>query len=186
MISGLLLQHDFLSEQTEHEVLEWLDSKTWSTALSRRTQHYGYEYNYKSSNVKETEKMSGVLLRIADKINDCLSNHLDKYLTCKTAKFDQCIVNEYTKGQKIAPHIDSKHFGPVIVSISLNQEAYMTFTRGNQKIDMLLPRRSILILTGEARYEWQHSLRNGSDNRRISLTFRTVKNELVHNPTEQK
>lgn len=39
-------------------------------------------------------------------------------------KIDQCIVNEYTRNQGIAPHIDSpSQFGDTIIGVSLGDKA---------------------------------------------------------------
>jgi len=102
----------------------------------------------------------------------------------------QCIVNEYYKGQGIAPHIDSINFGPVIVGVSIGDPAAMTFNFGDKKFDCYLPSRSMVILSSDARYKWKHSLdkkvtctddcgnviTKPLNYRRISLTYRTLAN----------
>lgn len=45
-IDGLTLIEDFLSKAEEAELLRQIDASEWNTSLKRRTQHYGYEYNY--------------------------------------------------------------------------------------------------------------------------------------------
>jgi hypothetical protein len=53
----------------------------------------------------------------------------------------------------------------------------MEFTKGSTKIPLLLPQRSLLILTDEARYKWKHSIPARKSNikqRRVSITFRMV------------
>lgn len=65
----------------------------------------------------------------------------------------------------------------------------MNFRRTDRKIDVLLPARSLLIMTGEARYAWTHGIyprhsdvidtENGSTTQergtRVSFTFRKVR-----------
>lgn len=100
---------------------------------------------------------------------------------------DQVIVNEYEPGQGIANHTDCKTcFRDTIISLSLNSPCVMDFTNPKKdlKKSLLLEPRSLIILKGEARYEWAHGIaKRKSDNfqgqifrrtRRISLTFRTV------------
>jgi alkylated DNA repair dioxygenase AlkB len=98
-------------------------------------------------------------------------------------------------GQGIAGHIDhTKHFDSEIVSVSLLSEVVMNFTPADvppssgsaseQTIGLLLKRNSALGLSGEARYDWRHSIgRRKSDvcgsrlfprSRRVSLTFRHI------------
>lgn len=65
----------------------------------------------------------------------------------------------------------------------------MNFKRGDQKIDISLPARSLLIMAGEARYAWTHGIcprridvietKDGSTTQergtRVSFTFRKVR-----------
>ena len=101
------------------------------------------------------------------------------------------IINEYEPGQGISAHIDCKPcFEDVIYSISLGSSAEMVFSKGDNKIGVLLHPRSAIILSGDARSKWKHEIpARKSDpspnpvkgkmrtkrSRRISLTFRKVK-----------
>ena len=78
-----------------------------------------------------------------------------------------------------------KDFGPVIASLSLNSACVMKFTQ-TESIDVWLPRRSLVILTEDARYKWKHEIvsRKSDINTqgirvqrdtRVSLTFRVKK-----------
>lgn len=101
---------------------------------------------------------------------------------------EQCIINEYTKNQGIAAHIDARTFGPIVVSISFLEPCNMILTKGDQRISLQLAPRSMLILSGEARTSWKHEIEPVSevyltdcsvyqkpDNyRRLSLTYRTI------------
>jgi len=65
----------------------------------------------------------------------------------------------------------------------------MNFKKGEQKIDIFLPTKSLLIMTGEARYAWTHGIcarhsdvikmGNGTTTQerdiRVSFTFRKVR-----------
>jgi alkylated DNA repair dioxygenase AlkB len=99
---------------------------------------------------------------------------------------DQIIVNEYQPGQGITSHIDRDTcFGPVVASLSIGSDAVMDFRSPEGKLGSLLLRScSLVILTNEARYRWQHSIPGRKRDaiaglefvrdRRVSLTFRTV------------
>ena len=74
---------------------------------------------------------------------------------------DQIIINEYQSGQGISAHIDCVScFEETIASLSLGSPCIMEFshTRTQQKIPLLLEPRSLIILSGDARYHWQHAL----------------------------
>lgn len=100
---------------------------------------------------------------------------------------DQVIVNEYMPGQGITAHIDCEPcFENTVISLSLASDTTMIFTNeaSDEKIPIVLRKRSLVVLKGESRYNWKHSIParrsdkiNGKTvkrQRRISLTFRRV------------
>jgi alkylated DNA repair dioxygenase AlkB len=100
---------------------------------------------------------------------------------------DQIIVNEYQPGQGISAHIDCVPcFADTIASLSLGSSCVMDFTHSKtgDKSSLLLEPRSLLVLTGDARYVWQHAIAGRKTDRhngqiiqrarRVSLTFRKV------------
>lgn len=120
--------------------------------------------------------MEGPILRLAQ-----------KFETARLMKPVQCIVNEYFQSQGISAHIDNKNFGPTIIGLSIGADAVMTFKRNSERFDCFLPRRSVVLMSGESRYSWTHEISsnksytvNGQkivkpeDYRRISLTFREL------------
>jgi alkylated DNA repair dioxygenase AlkB len=149
--------------------------------LSRRTQHYGYEYNYSSSKLNGTNSLESnkAVYEFASTIENLFKK--EKYGGNDDSKIEQCIVNEYTVGQNISPHIDSKNFGPIIITITLCGTATMLMSYNDENYSVELQPGDVVILSGEARYKWKHSIKNikksevDSDNpRRISLTYRSI------------
>lgn len=64
---------------------------------------------------------------------------------------------EYYPGQGINGHIDRvDSFGPEVASLSLGSDTVMTFTCGQQSVDVLLERKSLVVLSGDSRYKWKH------------------------------
>lgn len=180
-IPGLFYQDGIVPPEFEQEIISWLDQQIWSNKLSRRTQQYGYEYNYSSKKLDSNPapSIAGPLKRIADWLN-----------SVGIMNPTQCIVNEYTRDQGINAHTDSPQFGPTIVSISLLSPCNMEFKRGNESVTKTLMPRSCLILSGESRSYWTHRIpdrktvdmpdgttyRKLENYRRVSLTFRTLAN----------
>lgn len=174
---GLALQTNVITPEKEAEIIAWLDTQTWSTELTRRTQHYGYGYNYKRKDLVPGTPLVGSINEIAD-----------IFRRAKLMNPEQCIVNEYTRNQGIEPHIDNLGFGPVIIGLSICGDGVMVFERNAEHFECFLPRRSVVMLSGPARYEWKHSIKkrvtytdnNGikinkpQDYRRISLTYREI------------
>lgn len=174
---GLFVTPDFITEDEERELITWLDKQPWSTELSRRTQHYGYRYDYKNGGLGDAQPLDGPLLKFQQRL-----------ASIGYPGLTQCIANEYYRDQGIAPHIDRDIFGPIIMGLSLSADAIMLFERADITYRCPLPRRSLLMLSGPARSEWKHSLSKNAtyidakgnkvvkslDYRRISCTFRSV------------
>lgn len=170
LIPGLGYVDDFISADEEAQLMEHIDGSVWDTTLKRRTQHYGYRYNY----------TQGSVAQVAPPIPEWCNFLIERF----DVRPDQLIINEYEPGQGIGPHIDSvSSFADGIVSVSLGADIVMEFkhkTSGATK-SLQLKRRSMLSLHREARYDWRHSITaKKSDSfimrkRRVSLTFRKIK-----------
>lgn len=89
--------------------------------------------------------------------------------------FDSVTINEYQPGHSIAPHIDSTKFDDPIAILSLLSPATMVLHPPlGDTVDVLLPARSLAILSGEVRYQWKHSIRP-VDKLRYSVVYRIRK-----------
>ncbi|KAI2510798.1 tRNA methyltransferase [Fragilaria crotonensis] len=102
---------------------------------------------------------------------------------------NQMTINEYRPGEGIGSHIDTPSaFGDGLMSLSLNSGIVMEFrdTKSDQTKLVYLPARSLLVMTGPARYEWEHHIvtRRTDTHKgvvmprglRVSLTLRTALN----------
>lgn len=180
-IPGLAYVSEYITPAEEAGLIHTIDAKPWITELKRRVQHYGYRYDYKARSVTP-ESYLGAL-------PDWLSAYADRLRADGffPSQPDQVIVNEYRPGQGIAPHIDCMPcFTDTIASLSLGSPCVMEFTNveTQDKISVLLEPRSLVVLSGDARYRWQHAIphrktdrHNGNvfpRGRRLSLTFRKV------------
>lgn len=93
------------------------------------------------------------------------------------AGLSESLVTEYTPGAGIGWHRDSPPFG-IIVGISFGAQCRMRFQRGEGKdrktwsVD--LPSRSLYMLRGSVREDWQHSIPPVKEVR-YSVTFRTLR-----------
>lgn len=178
-IPGLLYIPDFLSEADESELLATIDSLPWLNELTRRVQHYGFRYEYKARRVDPSMSLGPLppwAARLAERLqSEGRLPHLA----------NQVIVNEYVKDQGIAKHIDCEPcFADGIAMVSLGESWEMLFTEQSaprHKVALLLERRSVAILTGEARYRWLHEIPKRkiepsgmTRGRRVSVTFRFV------------
>ena len=180
-IPGLNCVPGFLDESNSHRLLGILDRQPWLDDLNRRVQHYGWRYDYKSRKIHHDAYLGSLPGFLLDVAKDLFSAGL---MECVP---DQAIVNEYLPGQGIAAHIDCEPcFGPEITTISLGDDYPMLFTNvsTSESREVWLPVGSVCVMSGPARYEWQHEIaKRKSDlfcgtrklrKRRVSVTFRTV------------
>ena len=88
---------------------------------------------------------------------------------------DQCLVNIYAAGQKIAAHVDHpKHFGGVIFCATFGGRRTMRFTRLGVSHDVVTPPNSLYVMSEAARYDWTHEMLP-SDEDCFSITTRYLK-----------
>ena len=180
-IEGLSYRPEFIAVEEEDALLEAIDKSPWLTDLKRRVQHYGYKYDYKTRAVTNDAYL-GKLPHWIEPIAKRL--HTQGIFQ---ATPDQAIVNEYESGQGISAHIDCVPcFGETIASLTLGNGSMMQFQNQNdgRKEELYLQERSLIVLSGAARYKWTHAIpARKSDvvnefklnrERRVSLTFRTM------------
>jgi len=180
-IGGLEYIPNYIDSKTEMKLIQQIDKQSWICDLKRRVQHYGYKYDYKARRIDLTMRIGQLPIWIK---NIAIRLQEDGYFFEIP---DQVIINEYLPGQGITPHIDCKPcFEDTIISISLGSAATMIFSNDitEEKIPILLRRRSLVVLKNESRFIWKHSIpARKSDkihgktikrSRRVSLTFRKV------------
>ena len=177
-IPGLSYRPDLLKEAEQASLLAYVDAQPWLAALKRRTQHYGYPYDYTARTIDTSMRLGDVPEVFASVAAKMVAEGLFPMTP------DQVIVNEYLPGQGISAHVDcTPCFQDAIATVSLGWEYPMDFIRTADPGDVrtvLLERGSVLVFRGEARYDWKHRIRARlSDDgvrrqRRVSLTFRNV------------
>jgi len=176
-VPGLDHRPDFITAAVEQRLLTQVDAASWMHDLSRRVQHYGWRYDYTARTVTPDQYL-GPIPAWLDEIGRAISD------VSAMPPPDQVIVNEYEPGQGIARHTDCiPCFGPTVAMVSLGSDIQMDFENPDEQlVPLLVARRSLVILAGDARTHWKHGIaRRKADRqfgirreRRVSLTFRTV------------
>lgn len=112
----------------------------------------------------------------------------EKSTSTSYAKLNQLTVNHYKPGEGIGSHVDTPSaFGDGLISISLSGGIVMEFRKVDSpetKKLVYLPPRSLVLMSGPARYEWDHMIvTRRTDTHdgivlprklRVSLTLRTA------------
>jgi alkylated DNA repair dioxygenase AlkB len=170
-VPGLCYLLGYVDKATEVALVRAIDSMPWNTEWKRRRQPYGAEYG-NAGELPAIPDWGRILARRmhADGITERV--------------FDQMLVNEYMPGQGISSHRDYASFGRAVVSLSLFSPCVMDFRHRptGRKECLLLEARSLLVLSDEARYEWEHGIAPRrrdvwqgmriARRRRLSVTFR--------------
>jgi alkylated DNA repair dioxygenase AlkB len=180
-IDGLTYISDFIDSTTESALIKTIDTQPWITELKRRVQHYGWRYDYKARSVTNDLRIGA----LPDWLKTYAVRLQQAGLFADTP--DQVIINEYQPGQGISAHIDCVPcFADTITSLSLASPCVMDFnhSKTGEKSRLLLEPRSLLVLTGDARYVWQHAIAGRKTDRhqgqviqrtrRVSMTFRKI------------
>ncbi|KAI8084088.1 uncharacterized protein B0P05DRAFT_467415 [Gilbertella persicaria] len=183
-VPGLFVVCECVTEQEEETLVKAVNQQPWSglgigpnPELKRRTQQYGHLFSYRYRKVLEEY---GPLPEFSQCLVDRIMQH-----AWMPNRPNHLLVNEYNPGQGIMPHIDAPAlFGPVILSLSLLSDCIMTFELEDTHVPILLPRRSVAILTEDARYKYKHSISKDlietiqdqviHREKRISFTFREI------------
>lgn len=204
-VPGLSVISDFITPDEESSLLAFLDVQPWRTDLSRRTMHYGGSYclmpprDATPFQRKAIEQQVIGASKIPSELNLLLERMIDHGLYSADTKPEYCIVNEYLPGQGISAHVENFRFGEPVCSLTLAGDDDMRFhelrsaddgsvrsgkasvaPRTGRSVDARLCRRSLAVLTRDARHKWQHEIVRGRKGkpigwRRVSLTFRTEK-----------
>jgi alkylated DNA repair dioxygenase AlkB len=176
-IPGLSYRPNYITAEDEAHFAKCIDCGSWDTTWKRRRQLYGASYGAKWEEVAAIPEWAQALIdRLhADGIGDW--------------RFDQMLVNEYLPGQGISMHRDHEPFDRTVVSLSLLSRCIMDFRQpeANRHDSMLLEPRSLLVLSDEARYKWEHGIAARKNDRwlgeilprrrRLSMTFRRMKTQ---------
>ena len=172
---GLLYQPEFVTEAEERTLVAAFETGDWEevhmrgqTAL-RTVRHFGHRYDYEGWRLVPADPLPGSvawLLERAAALADVASEN-----------FTETLVTRYPPGAGIGWHRDAPLFGAKVVGVSLLAPCRMRFQRRTTEVrrvhELQLAPRSAYVLSGAARWSWQHSIPALAE-LRYSVTFRTV------------
>ncbi|XP_055599137.1 alkylated DNA repair protein alkB homolog 8 [Uranotaenia lowii] len=157
--AGLIVSRDFIDESFEKMLMQsvnW-DEEDCGTLKHRRVRHFGYEFLYGTNNIDRSKPLQQNIPKELDSLWEKLKQ---QHPNLSWHVPDQLTVNRYEVGQGIPPHVDTHSaFQDPIVSLSLGSDIVMDFrnTKGCH-VSVDVPRRSLLIMSGESRYGWTHGI----------------------------
>jgi len=172
---GLTYRGNFLSPDEERDLLAQIEQLPFHEVrmhgvVARRTViHFGYDYDYEGWKLFPADPPPDFL--------EPLINRCAEAAGIDRARLAQFLVARYPAGSAIGWHRDAPMFGVPVIGVSFLSSCAMRFRRergdGWETHAQLLEPRSLYILDGAARRQWQHSIPR-TNGLRYSLTMRTL------------
>jgi alkylated DNA repair dioxygenase AlkB len=159
-------EHDRLIEHVSELELAPFRFHGWTG--NRRTQSFGWRYDFEDASFTPADPLPDWLLPLRDTAA--------AFAAVEPRDFVHVLLARYDPGAGIGWHRDRDVFEKV-VGLSLGSDATLRFRKrtseGFRRVRVPVAPRSAYLLSGEARHEWEHSIAAG-DALRFSITFRTL------------
>jgi alkylated DNA repair dioxygenase AlkB len=174
-VPGLLLMPEAVTPAEEAELAARIDAAPLAPFEfgqwrgKRLTTHYGSAYDFSRHRLDDAPPMPDWLGTLRDKLAPLAG--LDRQALAAA------LLIRYDPGAGIGWHRDRPHYGEVL-GLSLGADCTMRLRRrtdtGFERRSLALPARSLYRLSGEVRWDWEHSIAPMDVTRR-SITFRTLR-----------
>jgi alkylated DNA repair protein alkB family protein 4 len=188
LIDGLFLLEEVITEKEEKELIKKIDSIDWINSQSgRRKQDFGPKVNFKRQKLKYNEffGLPQFDKQLLNKIKQQISNEcLNDFIEVEVCHLEYNPEN----GSSIDPHFDDFWlWGERLVTVNLLSKTILTLilpqnsdTKVDEQIYVHLPQRSLVVLSGDSRYKYQHAIQRQHINaRRIAITYRELTQQFL-------
>ncbi|MGZ8273205.1 MAG: alpha-ketoglutarate-dependent dioxygenase AlkB [Burkholderiaceae bacterium] len=172
---GLRYEPDFIDAAEEQDLLDAIRALPFREAeyrgytAKRRIVSYGAGYDFDANVLRPAPALPALFHPLRARVAQCLGMEAE-VLT-------HALVTEYRPGTQLGWHRDVPDFATVM-GISLGTACSMRFRpyppqRGQRKFTLELAPRSMYVLAGVVRWQWQHGV-PPTPGLRYSITFRTL------------
>uniref|UniRef100_UPI0037E7A40A alpha-ketoglutarate-dependent dioxygenase alkB homolog 4 n=1 Tax=Semicossyphus pulcher TaxID=241346 RepID=UPI0037E7A40A len=184
---GVFLLENFISEEEEKELISMMDQDVWNESQSgRRKQDFGPKVNFKKRKVR----VGGFrgLPALSQKL---VLRMQEEPSLAGFQPVEQCNLDYHPqRGSAIDPHLDDSWlWGERLVTINMLSNTILTMSleqglpelglEEEVHVAVHLPRRSLVVLHGEARHRWRHAIyREDVHDRRVCSTYRELSEEF--------
>jgi len=175
---GFAYTSGFLTQDEESELydqIQKLDLHEFTFqgfTANRKVASFGFDYSFENASLTKGKEIPPLF--------NFLINKVSKHLSIAPADFAELLVIEYPVGSVINWHRDAAPFD-LIAGISLMSDCTFRLRPHDKAkqnrasvISFPVQRRSLYILQGPSRTDWQHSI-TPVKQRRYSITLRTLK-----------
>lgn len=180
---GFSYESNFISETEERELLSVISSTELHTFLfqgfeaKRKVASFGYDWSFEKRILSKGKEIPNAYQNLIKKVAD--------HLKIMYENIAELLVTEYPPGSVINWHRDAPPFD-LIAGISLLSDCVFRLrphdkakqVRGST-IQFTVAPRSMYVMHGPARSEWQHSIAPVK-NTRYSITLRTLRKDVVY------
>jgi alkylated DNA repair dioxygenase AlkB len=174
LIAGLRYEEALIGEEEERTLIDELTAAQLSPFRfhgwlgNRKTQSFGWRYDFEDASFSPAEPIPGWL--------EPLRQRAAAFAGLQSRDFVHVLLARYDSGAGIGWHRDRDVFENV-VGISLASPATLRFRRrragGFDRANLDVAPRSAYLLSGEARWDWEHRILPGEE-LRFSITFRSL------------
>ncbi|KAJ1961340.1 hypothetical protein GGI12_003302 [Dipsacomyces acuminosporus] len=199
---GLYYMPDFITEEEAQQIMQGIlrdeehereqngGSDKWYKVQERYVKHYGHSFDYHLKHVGSAEMTASVELPAW--VHPFIKR-IQERLPIYNQEPDQLTIQRYPAGSGISFHTDSHtSFTSMVVILSMGTPVQMDFRKpaANHALTTIdLEPRSLVLMTGEARYGWEHAIRirrsdlvDGKVRERMerwSITMRTINRRMT-------
>jgi alkylated DNA repair dioxygenase AlkB len=174
LIAGLKYEEELIGERDEQALIERLAELDLAPFRfhgwlgNRKTQSFGWRYDFDDASFTRAEAIPEWLQPLREKAA--------AFAGLKPNDFVHVLLARYDPGAGIGWHRDRDVFENV-VGLSLNTPATLRFRQrtptGFRRASLEVEPRSAYLLSGESRWDWEHSITAG-EQLRFSITFRSL------------
>jgi DNA oxidative demethylase len=174
LIAGLRYEGEVISKAEERALLEKLGGLDLTPFRfhgwlgNRKTQSFGWRYDFDDASFRPTDPLPDWLLPLREQAA--------AFAGFAPEEFVHVLLARYDPGAGIGWHRDRDVFENV-VGLSLKTPAILRFRQraasGFRRASLEVLPRSAYFLSGESRWQWEHSIAPG-EQLRSSITFRSL------------
>lgn len=179
--SGFVYKEGFINHEEEQQLVRFMNTVQLRPLMfqgfeaKRKVASFGYDYNFEHKELSKGEAIPNEIKWLIAKVSTELS--------IPEENFVEVLFTEYPVGSVINWHRDAPPFD-IIVGISLLSDCIFKLrphdkTKQSRKATVSLDvrRRSMYVISGESRSQWQHSTAPVKQIR-FSITLRTLKSKM--------
>jgi alkylated DNA repair dioxygenase AlkB len=182
---GCRYRPDFLTPQEERSLahslsgLPFKEFEFQNYVGKRRVVSFGWQYVFDGSGLRKAEDMPDFLLPLRERAA--------AFAGLAPHELQHVLLTEYRPGAAIGWHKDRSVFGRT-VGVSLLSPCRFRFRRRRgetwERLALIAEPRSIYLLDGPSRSEWEHSI-PAVEALRYSITFRNLREEVPPRSTKR-